>query len=96
MVANTDFKIKVNAGLLTSEGTYIPTGETTPVHAELSYIMKFEYSFGYYESNGNISNLSGSFSFDNIPFIICNFYTFINAVEKEKGDTLTGSPQSFH
>ena len=65
MVANTDFKIKVNAGLLTSEGTYIPTRETTPVHAELSYIMKFEYSFGYYESNGNISNLSGSFSLDN-------------------------------
>lgn len=65
MVANSDFKIKVNAGLLTSEGTYIPTGETTPVHAELSYIMKFEYSFGYYESNGNISNLSGSFTLDN-------------------------------
>lgn len=65
MVANTGFKIKVNAGLLTSEGKYIPTGETDEVHAELPYIMKFEYSFGYYDGNGNISNLSGNFSLNN-------------------------------
>lgn len=65
MVANTDFKIKVKAGLLTSEGTYTPTEGSEDAHAELSYIMTFEYSFGYYDSNGNISNLSGNFSLNN-------------------------------
>ena len=65
MVANTDFKIKVKAGLLTSVGTYTPSEGSEDVNAELSYIMTFEYSFGYYDSNGNISNLSGNFSLNN-------------------------------
>ena len=65
MIANTDFKIMVKAGLLTSEGTYTPSEGSEDAHAELSYIMTFEYSFGYYDSNGNISNLSGNFSLNN-------------------------------
>ena len=64
MVANSDFKIKVSAGLLTSEETYQLSKDSETLYAELPYIMKFEYSFGYYTS-GNISNLSGSFSLNN-------------------------------
>ena len=64
MVANSDFKIKVSAGLLTSEETYQLSKDSETLYAELPYIMKFEYSFGYYTS-GNISNLSGSFTLDN-------------------------------
>ena len=64
MVANSDFKIKVSAGLLTSEETYQLSKDSETLYAELHYIMKFEYSFGYYTS-GNISNLSGSFTLDN-------------------------------
>ena len=65
MVANTDFKIKVSAGLLTSEETYQLSKDSETLYAELPYIMKFEYSFGYYDQSGNISDLSGSFSFNN-------------------------------
>ena len=64
MVANSDFKIKVSAGLLTSEETYQLSKDSETLYAELPYIMKFEYSFGYYTS-GNISDLSGSFSLNN-------------------------------
>lgn len=65
MVANTDFKIKVSAGLLTSEEKYQLSEESETLYAELPYIMKFEYSFGYYDQSGNISDLSGSFSLNN-------------------------------
>ena len=65
MVANTDFKIKVSAGLLTSEETYQLSKDSETLYAELPYIMKFEYSFGYYDQSGNISDLSGSFSLNN-------------------------------
>ena len=65
MVANSDFKIKVSAGLLTSEEKYQLSEESETLYAELPYIMKFEYSFGYYDQSGNISDLSGSFSLNN-------------------------------
>ena len=65
MVANSDFKIKVSAGLLISEETYQLSKDSETLYAELPYIMKFEYSFGYYDQSGNISDLSGSFSLNN-------------------------------
>ena len=65
MVANSDFKIKVSAGLLISEETYQLSEDSEALNAELPYIMKFEYSFGYYDQSGNISDLSGSFSLNN-------------------------------
>ena len=56
MVANSDFKIKVSAGLLTSEETYQLSKDSETLYAELPYIMKFEYSFGYYDQSSNIVN----------------------------------------
>lgn len=64
MVANTSFKIKVNAGLLTSEGKYVDESGVEK-HRELSYILKFDYSFGYYNTSGTVDNVSGSFSINN-------------------------------
>ncbi len=52
LVSNTNFTLNVTAGKLTSEneytdseGKYLDKGETGK--AELDYIMKFTYSFGY-------------------------------------------------
>lgn len=56
MVSNTYFKLKITPTKLTSEGTYtdstgkyLKAGETGK--AELDYIMKFKYSFGYIQNN---------------------------------------------
>lgn len=65
MIANTDFVLKVKAGLLTSDGTYTPAGSTDAVYAEIPYILEFDYSFGFYDKNGNIDNLTGYFSLNN-------------------------------
>lgn len=65
MIANTDFVLKVKAGLLTSEGEYTPVGSSDAVHAEIPYILEFDYSFGFYDKNGNIDNLTGYFSLNN-------------------------------
>ena len=65
MIANTDFVLKVKAGLLTSEGEYTPVGSSDAVHAEIPYILEFDYSFGFYDINGNIDNLTGYFSLNN-------------------------------
>ena len=52
LVSNTNFKLKITAGKLTSEGTYTDStgkyndkGSTDK--AKLDYIMKFTYSLGY-------------------------------------------------
>lgn len=58
MIANTDFVLKVKAGLLTSEGKYTPVGSSDAVHAEIPYILEFDYSFGFYDKNGSIDNLT--------------------------------------
>lgn len=65
MIANTDFVLKVKAGLLTSEGEYTPVGSSDAVHAEIPYILEFDYSFGFYDKNGSIDNLTGYFSLNN-------------------------------
>ena len=65
MIANTDFVLKVKAGLLTSDGTYTPVGSSDAVHAEIPYILEFDYSFGFYDKNGSIDNLTGYFSLNN-------------------------------
>lgn len=65
MIANTDFVLKVKAGLLTSEGNYTPVGSSDAVHAEIPYILEFDYSFGFYDKNGSIDNLTGYFSLNN-------------------------------
>ncbi len=56
MVSNTDFKLEITPTKLTSEGTYTDStgkylGAGTQGKAELDYIMKFKYSFGYIQNN---------------------------------------------
>ena len=60
MVSNSPFILKIKATPLKSVNPYSQKDE----YAYLNYLLKFEYSFGYYETNGGITSNSGSFSFD--------------------------------
>lgn len=62
MVSNCPFIIKVNAGKLTSENQ--KSSEDTS-KALLTYILKFEYNFGYYNTSGSIERNEGSFTINN-------------------------------
>ena len=62
MTANCPFVIKVNAGKLTSEN---PKSASDTSKALLTYILKFEYNFGYYNKFGSIERNEGSFSINN-------------------------------
>lgn len=60
MVSNSPFILKIKATPLKSINAFSGTDE----YAYLSYLLKFEYSFGYYENNGGITSHAGSFSLD--------------------------------
>ena len=62
MTSNCPFIIKVNAGKLTSENQ---KSSTNTSKAFLTYILKFEYNFGYYNKFGSIERNEGSFSINN-------------------------------
>ena len=62
MTSNCPFIIKVNAGKLTSENQ--KSSEDTS-KALLTYILKFEYNFGYYNTSGSIEKNEGSFTINN-------------------------------
>ena len=72
MVANTRFNLSVKADLLTSENTY---GDK--IHAELPYIMRVYYSFGYYVSANEISSHTG--------YLLLNNETGLGSIVDESG-----------
>ena len=72
MVANTGFNLSVKADLLTSENTY---GDK--IHAELPYIMRVYYSFGYYVSANEISSHTG--------YLLLNNETGLGSIVDESG-----------
>lgn len=72
MVANTRFNLSVKADLLTSENTY---GDK--IHAELPYIMRVYYSFGYYVSANEISSHTG--------YLLLNNETGLGSIIDESG-----------
>ena len=72
MVANTRFNLSVKADLLTSENTY---GDK--IHAELPYIMRVYYSFGYYASANEISSHTG--------YLLLNNETGLGSIIDESG-----------
>ena len=72
MVANTRFNLSVKADLLTSKNTY---GDN--IHAELPYIMRVYYSFGYYVSANEISSHTG--------YLLLNNETGLGSIIDESG-----------
>ena len=60
MVSNSPFILKIKATPLKSVNTFPQKDE----YAYLNYLLKFEYSFGYYETNGGITSHAGSFVLD--------------------------------
>ena len=72
MVANTRFNLSVKADLLTSENTY-----GNKIHAELPYIMRVYYSFGYYVSANEISSHTG--------YLLLNNETGLGSIVDESG-----------
>ena len=72
MVANTGFNLSVKADLLTSENTY-----GNKIHAELPYIMRVYYSFGYYVSANEISSHTG--------YLLLNNETGLGSIVDESG-----------
>ena len=62
MTSNCPFIIKVNAGKLTSVNQ---KSSTDTSYALLTYILKFEYNFGYYNTSGAIERNEGSFTINN-------------------------------
>lgn len=75
MVSNTNFDISVKADLLTSKNTYIKDGIS--VHAEMPYIMRVYYSFGYYVSANEISSHTG--------YLLLNNETGLGSIVDESG-----------
>lgn len=74
MVANTGFNVSIKADLLTSKNTY---GDN--LHAELPYIMRVYYSFGYYTSSSEISSHNG--------YLLLNNETGSGSIVNESGIT---------
>ena len=85
MVANTRFNLSVKADLLTSKNTY---GDN--IHAELPYIMRVYYSFGYYVSANEISSHTG--------YLLLNNETGLGSIIDESGaveSTVTWTPDQW-
>ena len=83
MTANCPFVIKVNAGKLTSEN---PKSASDTSKALLTYILKFEYNFGYYNTSGSIERNDGTFSINNEDLMGTYFDTNSNTTVTANAD----------
>lgn len=60
VIANTKFRMKIDAGKLTSERPYETNSDPAEAYYELDYIMTFNYDLGFF-SGGTQTDKSGSF-----------------------------------
>ena len=86
LVTNTGFEMKIKADLLASTNTY--NNGTDDVNCYLPYILKFDYNFGYFDSQGS-SSITGDFEIDNERGVV-KYTDPTSGLSTEKGISADG------
>ena len=86
LVTNTGFEMKIKADLLASTNTY--NNGTDDVKCYLPYILKFDYNFGYFDSQGS-SSITGDFEIDNERGVV-KYTDPTSGLSTEKGISADG------
>ena len=86
LVTNTGFEMKIKADLLASTNTY--NNGTDDVNCYLPYILKFDYHFGYFDSQGS-SSITGDFEIDNERGVV-KYTDPTSGLSTEKGISADG------